>query len=144
MTFSKERFDKMRSLISAQRVLVHKLCGSSVYLSEESEVYYINLLDYIENNHDRSLYTLPLLRKAIKTENLNDILKVVQFFTSDLSELFEIKYCYEQENMEYVEIHVDEYRGYIQDKIEPVTIDGAEIENFNPKYLSFYCLINLD
>lgn len=144
MTFSPERTNKMRSIISEQRSLVHRLCGSSVFLNEDTETLYLNLLDYLEKDIERSLYTVPVLRMAIKTEDQRDILRVVQFFSSECSNLFEVKYCYELENMEYVEIHEDEYRNYVRNDIEPVTIDGDEIEDFNPKYLSFYCLVNMD
>ncbi|MDT3636968.1 hypothetical protein ROM51_00010 [Cronobacter sakazakii] len=143
MISSKERSDKMRAIISEQRVLVHRLCGSSVFLNEEAETLYLNLLDYVENDIDRILYTFPVLRAAIKTENPEDVLRVVQFFSSEYSNLLEVKYCYENENNQLVEIHEDEYKNYLRNNIEPVTVNGEEIEDFNPKYLSFYCLVNV-
>lgn|GEM_PF-3063475 len=156
MTSSKERSDKMRTIISEQRMLVHRLCGSSVFLNEEAEILYLNLLDYLEkdierilldyleNDIEQILYTVPVLRTAIKTENPEDVFRVVQFFSSEYSNLLEVKYCYEHDNNELIEIHRDEYKNYLRNNIEPVTINGEEIEDFNPKYLSFYCLVNVD
>ncbi|HFF1655727.1 TPA: hypothetical protein ACGBIO_003467 [Providencia rettgeri] len=144
MTFSKEQVDKMRNIISTQRSLVHKICGSSVFLTEETEVLYLNLLDFLEEHIERKQYTIPLLRKAIKSEKLNDVLRVVQFFSSDFSNLFIVKYCYENENREFIDIHEDEYKNYCNEDIEPVTANGDYIEDFDPKYLTFYCLVNVD
>lgn len=134
----------MRTMICEQRMLVHRLCGSSVFLNEKAETLYLNLLDYVENDIERILYTVPVLRAAIKTDNSEDILRVVQFFSSEYSNLLEVKYCYEHENNELIEIHQDEYKNYLRNNIEPVTVNGEEIEDFNPKYLSFYCLVNVD
>lgn len=134
----------MRSMIIKQRALVKDLCDSSVFITEDSQRFYYNLLEYIENHTCREIYTIPLLRQAIKTTNNNDLLKVVQFFSGGGSKFFDIKYCYEQEDRQYIEIPFEEYNNYILNNQEPVDINGVEFENFNPKYLSFYCLINLD
>jgi hypothetical protein len=144
MIFSTERSNKVLSMVYQQRELVRDLCNSSVFITDESKSFYFNLLDYIEKNINKDLYTIPVLRTAIKTDKNEHLLKVVQFFSGGGSKIFNLKYCYELDNMEYVEIAFDEYNNYILHGVEPVTIDGNEIEDFNPKYLSFYCLISLD
>ncbi|WP_395304221.1 hypothetical protein [Enterobacter sp. ECC-019] len=144
MTYSQERNKKMHSLLYKQRVLLEHTGKSSVFISNDSHKYYTNLLEYIEGDLERNIYTIPVLRKAIKTDSYEHLLKVVQFFSSNTSCLFDVKYCYELENMEYEDIQADEYTNYILYGTEPVTANGSEIEDFNPKYLSFYCIINMD
>ncbi len=134
----------MRSLVYKQRVLLENAGSSSVFINNDSHIYYTNLLEYVEGDLDRNVYTIPVLRKAIKTDNYEHLLRVVQFFSSNTSCLFNVKYCYELENMEFEDIQADEYTNYILNGVEPVTANGSEIEDFNPKYLSFYCIINLD
>ncbi|CQH45379.1 Uncharacterised protein [Yersinia enterocolitica] len=133
----------MLSIIYEQRELVKDLCNSSVFITDQSQRLYYNLLDYVEEHIDSDIYTIPLLRQAIRTDNNNDLLKVVQFFSGGGSGLFDIKYCYENENREYSEIPTEEYNNYILKNIDPVDTNGKEIEDFNPKYLSFYCLLNV-
>jgi hypothetical protein len=138
MTSSKERNNKMLSMIVKQRELVKDLCDSSVFITEDSQRFYYNLLEYIENNLCREIYTIPLLQQAIKTTNNDDLVKVVQFFSGGGSKFFDIKYCYEQEDRQYIEIPSEEYNNYILNAEEPVDMNGMEIDDFNPKYLSFY------
>ena len=45
---------------------------------------------------------------------------------------------------ERIDIHQDEYNNFMTNNEVPVNDNGVEIEDFDPKYLSFYCLVNYD
>ncbi|HGE8329478.1 TPA: hypothetical protein ACXIJH_001297 [Serratia marcescens] len=144
MTFSEEqRINKMSTILSTQRRLLEDLERSSVFYGEKEMTYYSALLNYIENNQSINLYTIPVLREATKCLDDHYLLDIVQYFGGGNSRLFTIHYCYYQES-DLLDIDPVEFKEYQLNKIEPVDINGNEIEDFNPNYLSFYCLINYD
>ncbi|MBU9847140.1 hypothetical protein [Rahnella ecdela] len=124
---------------------MNDISNSSVFISESSRYHYFNLLDYMERNINscRELYTVPLLYKILKTNDNNELLKVIQYFSGGGSNLLNVKYCYEKDDGEYLNIPFEEYNNYILEGQIPVDENGREIDDFNSKYLSFYCLLNM-
>jgi hypothetical protein len=130
-------------MLSIQRKLIEDLSDSSIFANKRKFDYSIFLLDYIENNMHQNMYTIPMLREATKCTDDEALFEIVQYFSGGNSRLFNIKYCYYQDR-DILDIDPIEFSSYYQEDIEPVDLNGNEIEDFNPAYLSFYCLINYE
>ncbi len=134
----------MLPIILKQHELVDELCKNSVFFKPSKLQNYHNLLNYIADNIELDIYTIHTLQIATQAKKTSDLLEIVRFFSGGNSNLFEIKYCYEMVDNERIDIHQDEYNNFMTNNEVPVNDNGVEIEDFDPKYLSFYCLVNYD
>lgn len=134
----------MLPIIIKQHELVNDLCKSSVFFRPSKLQRYHDLLNYIADNIELDIYTIHTLKIATQVQKTSDLLEIVRFFSGGNSNLFEIKYCYITSDNERINIPQDEYNNFIINHEVPMNDNGIEIEDFDPKYLSFYCLVNYD
>lgn len=132
----------MLPIIIKQHELVNNLCKNSVFFRPSKLQRYHNLLNYIADNIELDIYTIHTLKIATQVQKTSDLLEIVRFFSGGNSNLFEIKYCYITSDNERINIPQDEYNNFIINNEVPMNDNGVEIEDFDPKYLSFYCLVN--
>ncbi|WP_447781894.1 hypothetical protein [Enterobacter asburiae] len=144
MTSLKERYKRMLPVILKQHSLVDDLAKNSVLLEPNQLKYYHNLLDYMCDNIELDIYTIHTLKRAIQSSSINDVFEIVRFFSGGNSKLFRIKYYYEDENGDKIYLNQDEYYNFTVTGEIPVDENGREIEDFDPRYLTFYCLLNYD
>lgn len=132
----------MLMLLEEQRKKIANIASGSIISTDDKVERYNALINFIEENYiDYSIYTPATLRKAMHTSNDNELLAAVQYFSGGYSKLFDVKYCYYLEN-DPIDIARDEFFNYLNKKIEPVDINGSEIDDFDPDNLSFYCVIS--
>lgn len=132
----------MLPVLLKQHQLVDDLAHNSVLLKPGKEQGYYNLLDYITDNIDLDIYTVHTLKIATRFDKVSDVIEVVRFFSGGNSGLFTIKYCYELASKEKINISQEEYNNYIFKGEFPVDENGNDIEDFDSRYLTFYCLLN--
>lgn len=133
----------MLPVLLKQHAYIDNLMNNSVFFKSENLLYYRNLLDFISNNLELDIYTIHTLKNATKISNLSELYEIVRFFSGGNSNLFEVKYIYEGEDGD-IAIPYEEYARFIANNEIPVDENGCEIEDFDPKYLTFYCLVNYD
>lgn len=95
----------------------------------------------MQEHRDLEIYTPSTLRKATRCSNDSELYEIVKYFSGAYSNLFNVKYCYYQDESQ-LDIHRDEFMNFYENNIEPVDINGSEIDDFDPDNLSFYCVIN--
>lgn len=131
----------MVDIINEQREKLNKLVTFLPKFKKKDYANYSLLLDFIQKNEGLQIYTVPTLKDATGLENDGELLNLVRYFGGGHSRLFNIHYCY-YVGTDFLRINGDEFQNYLKKSIYPVDENGNEIEDFDPKNLSFYCLIN--
>ncbi|MFJ5162199.1 hypothetical protein ACIP6T_23805 [Pantoea sp. NPDC088449] len=140
MTSSKEP-NKMADIVNEQREKLNKLVSFFPKFKRNEYANYNLLLDFIQDNEELQIYTVPTLKEATGLQNDGELIDLVRYFGGGHSRLFSIHYCY-YVGTDFLRINEDEFQNYLKESIEPVDENGNEIEDFDPRNLSFYCLIN--
>jgi len=131
----------MADIVNEQREKLDKLVSFFPKIKKKDYTKYSSLLDFIQNNEELQIYTVPTLKKATGLENDGELFNLVRYFGGGHSRLFNIYYCY-YSGTDFLRINGDEFQNYLRESITPVDENGNEIEDFDPRNLSFYCLIN--
>ncbi|GCW61575.1 hypothetical protein HmCmsJML116_03831 [Escherichia coli] len=129
-------------LIEQQKKLIDEI---SVILPQDIIENFYNVIDYIDENRQISYYPIKRLRQASNCINDEQLLNIVKYFCGAHSRLFEITYCYYDEDSEEHPITAQGYFDALLNGIVPVSLKtGREIEDFDDKNISFYCKLNVE
>lgn len=125
-------------------LLIEKIeAARHLTLGKENQSLIVNILSYVEENPNRTYYTIVELLEASQSLNLEGLIDSVLFLSSKPVKIFSLQFCYYPiDNTDEIQVTSESYFEAKTHNLPPVDRDGREIKDFDQKRLGFSCFIH--
>ncbi|UQY43281.1 hypothetical protein [Mixta hanseatica] len=105
---------------------------------------YNNFIDYVDQNRNITYYHINRIRLASGSENDHEVFEVVSYFCGGGSNFLDLIYCYyNEDDTDPVAIEAESYYNALTFGKPPISLSsGCEIDDFDVRNISFYCILD--
>lgn len=126
------------------KLLIEKIeAARQLTASKDNHSLILNILDAIEQNPNRTYYSIVELLEASKSMDLEGLIDSVLFLSSKPVKIFSLQFCYYPlDNSDAIQVTSESYFEAKTHDLAPVDRNGTEIKDFDKNRLGFSCFIH--